>query len=131
MNITVADTSTWVSAMQFRGTPFDALVKALSESRVAYSSYIKNEVLRVLSTKFEWESQRIQDDLDFYLKNAPFVKTIGAAFPECRDPKDHAIIETAINARAFFLISGDKDLLALDGFQGVPVVTTRQYWEQF
>lgn len=102
--------------MQFRGTPFHALVKVLSESTIAYSSYITNEVIRVLSTKFEWEPQRIQDDLDFYLKNALLVETKGIAFPECRDPKDHAIIETAINAGALTLISGDKDLLALGKF---------------
>ncbi len=110
MNVIVADTSTWVSAMQFRGTPFDALVKALSESTIGYSSYIRNEVTRVLSTKFEWELPRIQDDLDFYLKDAVLVEIKGSVFRECRDPKDYAILETAINARACAFISGDKDL---------------------
>lgn len=117
--------------MQFRGTPFDALVKALSESRVACSNFIQNEVVRVLSTKFEWEPQRVQDDLDFYLEDALLVETKGTVFSECRDSNDHAVIETAINAGASILISSDKDLLALDGFKRINVVTARQYLERF
>jgi len=41
----------------------------------------------------------------------------------CRDPKDDKFLELAVNGRADLIISGDVDLLALDPFRGVPIVT--------
>jgi predicted nucleic acid-binding protein len=61
------------------------------------------------------------------LKEAVHVETYGVAFPECSYPKDHAIIETALNAKASLLISGDKHLLGLGADPGTQVVTLIQY----
>lgn len=41
----------------------------------------------------------------------------------CRDPKDDKFLELAINGRADVILSGDADLLALDGIRGIPIVT--------
>lgn len=130
MTVTVVDTNAWVSAMQFRGVPFEALVKVLCEDTVACSSYIKDEVTRILSTKFDWELARIHADLSFYLRRSVWVETEGSVFPECRNPKDHPIIETALRAGASTIISGDKDLLALGVFHGIRILTARQYLEE-
>jgi uncharacterized protein len=126
--MTVApDTAVWVSAMEFSGVAFEVIVKAASEDTIACSDYIRDEVERVLCTKFRWHRARVHEDLDFYLKEAIHVNNYGVAFPECVDPKDHPIIETAINAKASLLISGDRHLLALGKYRGIEVVTLRQY----
>jgi uncharacterized protein len=39
------------------------------------------------------------------------------------DPKDDKFLELAVNGHADLIISGDADLLALDPFRGVPIVT--------
>ena len=41
----------------------------------------------------------------------------------CRDPNDDRFLEAAVNGRADVLITGDKDLLELDPFRGVAIVT--------
>jgi uncharacterized protein len=41
----------------------------------------------------------------------------------CRDPDDDKFLELAINGRADVIISGDDDLLALDTFRGIPIIT--------
>jgi putative PIN family toxin of toxin-antitoxin system len=125
--IVVLDTAVWVSAMEFAGVAFEVLIKAASEDVIACSRYIEDEVERVLCTKFRWERARVRDDLQFYLHEAVRVETRGMAFPECSDPKDHAIIETALNAEATLLISGDKHLLRLGAYGGTQVVPLRQY----
>jgi putative PIN family toxin of toxin-antitoxin system len=41
----------------------------------------------------------------------------------CRDPKDDKFPELAINGKAEIIVSGDADLLALNPFRGIPIVT--------
>ncbi len=46
---------------------------------------------------------------------------------ECRDPKDNKFLELAINGKATAIVSGDKDLLILHPFRGIPIVTVSQF----
>ena len=41
----------------------------------------------------------------------------------CRDPKDDKFLDAAVAGGADYLVSGDEDLLVLDPFRGVPVLT--------
>lgn len=41
----------------------------------------------------------------------------------CRDSKDDKFLELAVCGRADAIVSGDRDLLALDPFRQIPIVT--------
>ncbi len=41
----------------------------------------------------------------------------------CRDPDDNKFLELAVNGHADVIVSGDADLLALDSFRGIPIIT--------
>jgi predicted nucleic acid-binding protein len=41
----------------------------------------------------------------------------------CRDPKGDKFLELAVNGRADLIVSGDADLLVLDTFRGIPIIT--------
>ena len=45
----------------------------------------------------------------------------------CRDPGDDKFLELAINGEADVIVTGDKDLLALNPFRGVAIVTPAAY----
>ncbi len=47
--------------------------------------------------------------------------------PACRDPNDDHVIATALAVKADAIVTGDKDLLALDQFGGVRIVTARSF----
>ena len=49
--------------------------------------------------------------------------TITERVAGCRDPKDDKFLELAVNGRADLIISGDADLLVLDTFRGIPIIT--------
>ena len=53
----------------------------------------------------------------------PIVRTVRA----CRDPGDDKFLEVAVNGRADLVITGDRDLLALDPFMGVSILTPAAY----
>jgi predicted nucleic acid-binding protein len=45
----------------------------------------------------------------------------------CRDPKDDKFLEIALNGHADLIISGDKDLLDLNPFRGIPILSPAGY----
>jgi uncharacterized protein len=49
--------------------------------------------------------------------------TITERVAACRDPKDDKFLELAVNGRADLIVSGDADLLVLDTFRGIPIIT--------
>jgi putative PIN family toxin of toxin-antitoxin system len=125
--IVVLDTNVWVSALQFGGTPELALKKAFTVDQIAISDFIEAEVLRVLTGKFRHGLPSAQILLDEFLRKAVRVKIHGGIAGICRDPKDDAVLETALVAKADLLIAGDKDLLILESFRGTAIVTPAAY----
>ena len=47
----------------------------------------------------------------------------------CRDPKDDRILELALNGDAGVIVTGDMDLLVLNPFRGVRIVTPTEFLE--
>jgi putative PIN family toxin of toxin-antitoxin system len=60
---------------------------------------------------------------------AEFVEEISVStkVSVCRDPKDDKLLELAIDGRADLIITGDKDLLVLNPFRNIPIITPLEY----
>ena len=71
------------------------------------------------------ERRAFLDELDI---NAGWV-AITRFFTVCRDPNDNMILELAVSGQADFIVTGDTDLLALDPFEGIRIVTPRAFLE--
>lgn len=50
--------------------------------------------------------------------------------PALRDPDDLAVLECAVAAKAEVIITGDKDLLVLEEYEGIPILTVRAVLEK-
>jgi putative PIN family toxin of toxin-antitoxin system len=50
--------------------------------------------------------------------------------PALRDPDDLAVLECAMAAKAEAVITGDKDLLVLEEYEGIPILTVRTALEK-
>jgi predicted nucleic acid-binding protein len=50
---------------------------------------------------------------------------------DCRDAKDNKYLELALAAGASAIITGDGDLLALDPWRGIRIVTPADYTRRF
>ena len=48
----------------------------------------------------------------------------------CRDPDDDKFIECAVDAQCIYIVSGDKDLLAVGQYDGVKIVTVAEFFDQ-
>lgn len=128
--IVVLDSGIWISALHFGGTPLEALDHAFVYDRIALCSPILLEVSKILTVKFGWDERDVQAACKSYLAGAVKVAIRGGLQNVCRDPKDDMIFECAVAAKAGAIVSGDKDILALGQYEGIRVLTARQYIEQ-
>jgi putative PIN family toxin of toxin-antitoxin system len=55
--------------------------------------------------------------------------TVDIPFPihACRDLRDDKFLEVAVHGRADVIVTGDADLLALDPFRGIAILTPDEY----
>jgi len=109
--------------------PGQAFQRALGTSDILVSEAMLNELADVLSRKKFDRYVSTPDRQEFLrlLSRVAEIVTATHAIQACRDPKDNMILEVAVNGSAGELVSGDRDLLSMNPFQGVPIVTPSKY----
>ena len=48
----------------------------------------------------------------------------------CRDPSDDKFLECAVDGRADYIVSADKDLLDLGSFEGIEIIDAPTFWRK-
>jgi putative PIN family toxin of toxin-antitoxin system len=126
----VLDTNIILSGVIFRGSnPFRAAVRAFERGEVLSSSATRNELREVVRRqKFERYvplEQRIQEVEELIEDMEPVL--ILEKLQICVEPKDDMFLELAVNGKADFIVTGDDDLLRLNPFRGIAVITPAAY----
>ncbi|HEY6339015.1 MAG TPA: putative toxin-antitoxin system toxin component, PIN family [Candidatus Sulfotelmatobacter sp.] len=128
----VLDTNVFVSALVFGGVPRTVLELAdAGKCALFYSEPIQAEVRRTLAEKFDWAPAKLQEALPVVWSMGELVVPRAIVHAVPRDPDDDRIIECALEAKAAYIVSGDKDLLALGSYKSILVVTPREFLEAF
>lgn len=122
----VFDTNVLVSALLLPNSkPRRALDLALKQGKLLLSFTVLAELCEVLSRK---RFRRYVDEEDIrtfvavLTREAEWVD-VDVRITACRDPKDDKFLELAVSGQATHVVSGDSDLLALNPFQGITIVT--------
>lgn len=126
----VFDTSTLVGAvLRPRSVPALALAAAWEVAEVIVSADTLAELRQVLSRArldaYREPAQR-QAFLMHYQAMARMVEGIPAV-AACRDPQDDKFLALALSGGAQAIVSSDDDLLSMGQFQGVRILTPRQF----
>ena len=126
----VFDTNVIISAALFVASiPRQAFDQALDQVKILISVPVLLELAEVLSrkklNKYVLEAERMRF-LVALLKEAELVE-ITEEIIDCRDAKDNKFLELAVNGKADWIVSGDDDLLVLNPFRGIPILTPREF----
>lgn len=80
-------------------------------------------MVRVLPrlARVQLSTAEIRDLADSFLVLADIVEPAGARHEQLRDPADQPVLQTLLASQANYLVTGDKDLLALANAH--PIVT--------
>ena len=49
----------------------------------------------------------------------------------CRDPDDDKFLGCAIDSKALYIVSGDKDLLTLEKYEDIEIITAREFCNRY
>lgn len=128
MNRVTADSNLYISALNFGGTPLEFLNVARSGAfRLAISEAIVLEVNGVLSEKFRWSSDRIEETVRELRAFAEFVVPRERLQIVTEDPDDDRVLECAVASGSQFIVSGDKHLLVLGEYQGIRIIKVAEF----
>jgi putative PIN family toxin of toxin-antitoxin system len=61
-------------------------------------------------------------ELALYVRNPPSIRA-------CRDPRDNKFLEVAVHGQADLILTGDRDLLDLNPFRRIAILTPAEYLE--
>ena len=123
------DTNVLVAALATRGLCADVLRTVLAEHELVIGEVILVELRRALATKFKVPADRI-DALEAIF--APFSILPKPASPSdvpVRDASDRWVLATALAGGAEVLVTGDDDLLAVQGRAPIRILSPRAFWE--
>lgn len=122
----VFDTNVIISALLFNtSVPGQAFTRSLGNGTILISRSLVEELNDVLARdKFNRyvTHQERESFLESLIRESELVE-ITEEVKACRDPKDDRILETAVNGNATFIVTGDDDLLVLNPFREIPIVT--------
>ncbi|MFN3758906.1 MAG: putative toxin-antitoxin system toxin component, PIN family [Algoriphagus aquaeductus] len=107
--------------------------KALELGVLLTSNECYEELLEVLQRP-KFKKYYSEEDLKFFQKiltqELRFQK-VTSQVTLCRDPMDNKFLGLALDGKADFLVTGDKDLLTLERFQSTQIITPRDFLEKF
>lgn len=131
----VLDTSTLVSAVLRKDSiPRQALIKALSESEVCASPATLAELEEVIARdKFD-RYLELSARLDFVAMYRNKIRLYqvpeadeAALYTPCRDSRDNKFLALALACSANTLVSSDDDLLTLNPYGSILILTPKAY----
>lgn len=124
----VVDTNILISAeLSTRGASRRLLNHLVTTHIVILSNVILDEFGRTLRTKFNYDSSTAFRVIDGFREIAELVEPVTFEQQICRDPDDDAILGTAVAGNADCIVTGDSDLLVLERFQGVDIVSPAEF----
>ena len=126
---TVIDTNVFVSGLFWKGPP-SQILSAWKNGRfkLVVSPSIIAEYRRVLNQLSQkYPNPTIEPILDLVSLNAEMVDPVRFVKQVCTDPNDDQFLEAGFTAKADYIVSGDKALLAVKSFKGSEVVKPAEF----
>ena len=124
----VTDTNVLISAeISAQGASGQLLDRVLDIHDVVISNAILDELTDVLSAKFEYSNLQVSEVVSRISTEAEIVEPVTFEQQICRDPDDDAILGTAVAGNADCIVTGDSDLLILERFEGVDIISPSEF----
>lgn len=128
----VVDTNVVISGIFFGGNP-RMIIEAVVSGRV--DAYATAEILREYEEIVEHFVKKRQGKLDDSILSKLFMSLTviqsESVIEICRDVDDNKFIECAVDAKALYIVSGDNDLLDVQKYDGIQIITAKDFCDRF
>ena len=97
---------------------------------VVCSEHILGEFAANATAKFRAPADEVADAVDKLRQRVELVEPNEVPTDACRDPDDLPVLGAATAGTADYLVTGDSDLLTLGAFQGIPIISPREFYDR-
>jgi uncharacterized protein len=125
----ILDTNVILAAFAGRGLAHALFELCLEKHEIIISEHILSEVQRNLQKKLKMPKDKIGIIIGYLREFCILSDYKRLDKMTCRDKDDDKILGLSEVAKPNYIITGDKDLLALKEFHSVPIITPREFWE--
>ncbi len=133
MQRAVIDTNVLVSALILPRSRVGSVLVHLTRGAFIplYHMDMLEELIAVLArprirTRYHISDDSIRTIVDLLLLRGELAEPIERV-AVCRDPKDDIFLAVALAGQADALVTGDSDLLSLNPFRGIPIMTPAEF----
>ena len=128
----VLDTNVYISALFWKGAPYQIFKKILIGDILNFTSpEILKEIKEKLLYKFKLPPEKVKEYLEIIIFNSEIIQPKKKIKIIKKDPTDNKILECALEAKASFIISGDKHLLEIKKYKGIKIITPKEFLSRF
>jgi uncharacterized protein len=127
----ILDTNLWISFLI--SSKYEKLDELLftQKSKLLFSQELLEEFVAVAKRpklRKYISRDELEDILETIDEVAEFVN-VTSEISECRDPKDNFLLSLAVDGKADYLLTGDKDLLALKKIGDTEIKTMSEFFD--
>jgi len=122
------DTNIIVSAFATRGLCADLFREILAAHTLVTSEYILSETQDVLARGFKVPEETVIEIIALLRRQEMVITPATLPQLSIRDRDDLPVVAAAIEAKADYLVSGDKDILSLIPLNDIKIATPREFW---
>jgi uncharacterized protein len=128
----VVDTNVVISGVFFGGFP-RKILRAIVDKKIVACATTKiiEEYEEIVVEMIDRKQGSLNHNLLTPLVNAMEIIIPISNVKKCRDPDDDKFLSCAKDANAIYIISGDKDLLVLQQFENIKIITAKEFSEQY
>lgn len=122
------DTNVWIAAFVSRGACHELVEYCRRAHTLVTSDFILSKLEATLLDKFNVPPEKAAEARALIETNCELVSPSALPKPVSRDPDDDAVLAAAAAGRCACLVTGDRDLLVLEEYQGIPMLTPKGFW---
>ena len=128
----VIDTNVLISGLFFGGKPYKVLRAVINdEIEAAITDEIEYEYRRIVDEALrKFKVTKAKASLENCLCKLTRIDSV-SDIKICRDPDDDKFINCAIDSKALYIVSGDKDLLTLKNVKDVDIITAAEFCDRY
>lgn len=128
----VIDTNVLISGVFFGGFPRKILSAVVGQKITACATAeIINEYEEIVQEMIDRKQGHINRAI-----LSPLIKVMEIIEPVthveiCRDPDDNKFLECAKDSYALYIVSGDNDLLVIEKYENIQIITAKNFCEKY
>lgn len=122
------DTNVLIAVFISRGACNELLEHCVRHHTLLSSAFLLDELEEKLTGKLGFSNHDAREVLGLLRGCVELVNPEPLAKPACRDPDDDHVLAAAQSGKRDCIVTGDKDLLVLRRFRGMPILTPSEFW---